>query len=149
MRILVVEDEPTLCEQLRKTLVEQGYTVDTATNGEDGFHLGQEESFDAAILDLGLPKRDGLTVLKHWRSNGNRMPVIVLTARDSWSDKVSGIDAGADDISENHSTSKSCWPDCGASFAVRLEMQLPYFTGDLSRSTRFQAASLWMATPLC
>ncbi len=97
MRILVVEDEPTLCEQLRKTLVEQGYTVDTASNGEDGFHLGQEESFDAVILDLGLPKMDGLSVLKHWRSNGKRMPVIVLTARDSWSDKVSGIDAGADD----------------------------------------------------
>ena len=97
MRILVVEDESTLRDQLRKTLLDNGYTVDTAGNGEDGLHLGQEECFDAVILDLGLPRMDGLTVLKRWRSSGKNMPVIVLTARDSWSDKVSGIDAGADD----------------------------------------------------
>jgi two-component system, OmpR family, response regulator len=97
MRILVVEDEPTLCEQLSTALREQGYAVDVASNGEDALHLGLEESFDAAILDLGLPKLDGASVLKGWRTAGKKLPVIVLTARDNWSDKVSGIDAGADD----------------------------------------------------
>ena len=97
MRILVVEDEPTLCEQLSMALREQGYAVDISTNGEDGLHMGMEESFDAAILDLGLPKLDGASVLKAWRINGIVLPVIILTARDDWSDKVAGIDIGADD----------------------------------------------------
>ena len=97
MRILVVEDEPTLCEQLSTALREQGYAVDVASNGEDALHMGSEESFDAAILDLGLPKLDGTSVLKGWRTAGKKLPVIILTARDNWSDKVSGIDAGADD----------------------------------------------------
>lgn len=97
MRILVVEDEPTLCEQLSMALREQGYAVDISTNGEDGLHMGMEESFDAAILDLGLPKLDGASVLKTWRINGIVLPVIILTARDDWSDKVAGIDIGADD----------------------------------------------------
>lgn len=97
MRVLIVEDEPTLGEQLRGALQDQGYAVDLVTNGQDGLHRGQEESFDAAILDLGLPQLDGLSVLKAWRAAGRSFPVIILTARDSWSDKVSGIDAGADD----------------------------------------------------
>lgn len=97
MRILIVEDEPTLGRQLSESLREAGYAVDLAVNGEDGLHLGQEESFDAVVLDLGLPLIDGLSVLKRWRSAGRKMPVIILTARDSWSDKVEGIDAGADD----------------------------------------------------
>lgn len=97
MRILVVEDEPTLCEQLSAALREQGYAVDTVNNGEDALHLGREEAFDAAILDLGLPKLDGTSVLKAWRSAGKKLPVIILTARDDWGEKVSGIDAGADD----------------------------------------------------
>lgn len=97
MRILIVEDEPTLGEQLRCALLDQGYAVDLATNGEEGLHWGREESFDAAILDLGLPLLDGLSVLKAWRAADRTMPVIILTARDSWSDKVSGIDTGADD----------------------------------------------------
>lgn len=97
MRILVVEDEPTLCAQLRMALEEQGYAVDIANNGEDGLHMGKEESFDVAIVDLGLPKLDGISVLKGWRIAGKKLPVIILTARDNWSEKVSGIDAGADD----------------------------------------------------
>lgn len=97
MRILIVEDERALAEQLRLALIEQGYAVDHAANGQDGLHLGKEESFDAAILDLGLPGLDGLSVLKAWRKAGKTMPVIILTARDSWSEKVAGIDAGADD----------------------------------------------------
>jgi len=97
MRILIVEDEPTLCAQLRMALEEQGYAVDVANNGEDGLHMGKEETFDVAILDLGLPKLDGISVLKGWRLARKKLPVIILTARDNWSEKVSGIDAGADD----------------------------------------------------
>ncbi len=97
MRILVVEDEPTLGRQLSEALRESGYAVDLAANGQDGLHLGQEETFDAVVLDLGLPLMDGLSVLRRWRAAGRKMPVIILTARDSWSDKVEGIDAGADD----------------------------------------------------
>jgi two-component system OmpR family response regulator len=97
MRILIVEDEPNLARQLRQTLESAGYAVDSAHDGEEGQFLGETESYDAVVLDLGLPEVDGLTVLDRWRKAGHRMPVLVLTARDSWSDKVAGLDAGADD----------------------------------------------------
>jgi two-component system OmpR family response regulator len=97
MRVLVVEDEPNLLRQLRLALEGAGYAVDTASDGEDGHYLGSTESYDAVVLDLGLPEVDGLTVLDRWRKAGLTMPVLVLTARDSWSDKVAGLDAGADD----------------------------------------------------
>ena len=99
MRILVVEDEPTLSKQLSTALSAAGYAVDTALNGEDGYFLGDDDSnpYDAVVLDLGLPRMDGLTVLKKWRAAGRAMPVLILTARDNWSEKVAGIDAGADD----------------------------------------------------
>ena len=97
MRILIVEDEPTLGPQLKITLEQAGYAVDLATDGEDGHFLGSTENYDAAILDLGLPEIDGLTVLDRWRREKRNFPVLVLTARDSWSDKVAGLDAGADD----------------------------------------------------
>ena len=97
MRVLIVEDEPNLGRQLRSTLEGAGYAVDLATDGEDGHYLGSTENYDAIILDLGLPEVDGLTVLDRWRKEGRKMPVLVLTARDSWSDKVAGLDAGADD----------------------------------------------------
>ena len=97
MRVLIVEDEPNLGRQLRSTLEGAGYAIDLATDGEDGHYLGSTESYDAVILDLGLPEIDGLTVLDRWRREGRKMPVLVLTARDSWSDKVAGLDAGADD----------------------------------------------------
>ncbi|MFN3591454.1 MAG: response regulator transcription factor [Thermaurantiacus sp.] len=97
MRLLIVEDEPTLARQLRQTLEGAGYAVDSAHDGEEGQYLGETESYDAVILDLGLPEVDGLTVLDRWRKAGMKMPVLVLTARDSWSDKVAGLDAGADD----------------------------------------------------
>ena len=97
MRVLVVEDEPNLQRQLRTALESAGYAVDTASDGEDGHFLGSTESYDAVILDLGLPEIDGLTVLDRWRKEGRVTPVLVLTARDSWSDKVAGLDAGADD----------------------------------------------------
>lgn len=97
MRLLVVEDEPTLQGQLRRTLEAQGYAVDSAEDGEDAWFLGDTEPYDAVVLDLGLPTMDGLTVLKRWRQAGRVMPVLVLTARASWQEKVDGIDAGADD----------------------------------------------------
>ncbi|TNF60738.1 MAG: response regulator transcription factor [Burkholderiales bacterium] len=97
MRILLVEDEPILRAQLRESLVSAGYAVDEADNGRDAHFLGDSEPFDAVILDLGLPVLDGLTVLRRWRDAGRSMPVLILTARDNWSEKVAGIDAGADD----------------------------------------------------
>ena len=97
MRVLIVEDEPSLGTQLRNTLEREGYAIDLATDGEEGHFLGSTENYDAIILDLGLPEIDGLTVLDRWRKEGKVMPVLVLTARDSWSDKVAGLDAGADD----------------------------------------------------
>ena len=97
MRVLIVEDEPNLGQQLKNTLEGAGYAVDLATDGEEGHFLGSTESYDAVVLDLGLPEVDGLTVLDRWRKEGRTHPVLVLTARDSWSDKVAGLDAGADD----------------------------------------------------
>ena len=97
MRILVVEDEPDLQKQIKHALVEAGYSVDAASDGEEGGFLGDSEPYDAVVLDLGLPKVDGISVLKSWRQNERNMPVLILTARESWNEKVSGFDAGADD----------------------------------------------------
>jgi len=97
MRILVVEDEPDLRRQVRTALEDAGYVVDEADNGEDGHFLGDTENYDAIILDLGLPVMDGVSVLERWRQNSRKIPVLILTARDRWSDKVGGLDAGADD----------------------------------------------------
>ncbi|MBO6757703.1 MAG: response regulator transcription factor [Roseibium sp.] len=97
MRLLVVEDDADLNRQLVTALQEAGYVVDAASDGEEGHFLGDTEPYDAVVLDLGLPKLDGLSVLENWRRDGRAMPVLILTARDRWSDKVAGIDAGADD----------------------------------------------------
>ncbi|HVR68997.1 MAG TPA: response regulator transcription factor [Verrucomicrobiae bacterium] len=97
MRVLVVEDDADLSRQLKAVLTEAGYAVDTAPDGEEGHFLGDTEPYDAVVLDLGLPVIDGVTVLKRWRRAGRNMPVLILTARDRWSEKVAGFDAGADD----------------------------------------------------
>ncbi len=97
MRILVVEDDRALREQLQAALNDVGYAVDLADNGEEGQFLGETEPYDLAILDLGLPQVDGLTILRGWRSAGNAMPVLILSARDRWSEKVEGLDLGAND----------------------------------------------------
>lgn len=97
MRILVVEDDADLRRQLADVLSQSGYAVDLAADGEDGQFLGETEPYDAVVLDLGLPKIDGVSVLKSWRKEGKTFPVLILTARDQWSEKVSGFDAGADD----------------------------------------------------
>src|SRR5258706_14326339 len=97
MRILIVEDEALLANRLATTLEERGYVVNVATDGERADFFVGTESYDAVILDLGLPRIDGLTLLERWRAGGIVVPVLVLTARGSWSDKVRGIDGGADD----------------------------------------------------
>lgn len=97
MRLLIVEDDAALGPGLRSQLAGRGYAVDLATNGIDGAHLGATEPYDAVILDLGLPGKPGLAVLKDWRAAGNRVPVLVLTARDGWAERVEGLQAGADD----------------------------------------------------
>jgi two-component system, OmpR family, response regulator len=97
LRVLVVEDEPRLSRQLATALGQAGYAVDCAADGERAEFLGQTERYDAVVLDLGLPRLDGLTVLRRWRDAGLAVPVLVLTARGSWHEKVEGIDGGADD----------------------------------------------------
>ena len=97
MRLLVIEDDKDLNRQLVAALETAGYAVDSATDGEDGHFLGDTEPYDAVVLDIGLPKMDGISVLTAWRKAGRDMPVLILTARDGWSDKVEGFKAGADD----------------------------------------------------
>ncbi len=97
MRLLVVEDDRDINRQVVAALEEAGYVADKAYDGEEGGYLGESEPYDAIILDMGLPKADGVSVLQKWRRAGVKTPVIILTARDRWSDKVDGFDAGADD----------------------------------------------------
>jgi len=97
MRLLVVEDDPDLSGPLVEALREAGYAVDLTQEGEEAEFLGDTEPYDAVVLDLGLPNVDGMTILERWRESGRTMPVLILTARDRWSDKVAGFDAGADD----------------------------------------------------
>ena len=97
MRILLVEDESRIIADVSATLEAAGYTVDIARNGEDAWFRGDTEAYDLVVLDLGLPGMDGLSVLKRWREAGRFMPVLVLTSRGSWAERVEGIDAGADD----------------------------------------------------
>ncbi|MGN6765162.1 MAG: response regulator transcription factor [Rhizobiaceae bacterium] len=97
MRILIVEDDKDLNRQLAEAFADAGYVVDKAYDGEEGHFLGDTEPYDAVVLDIGLPQMDGISVVERWRRDGRKMPVLMLTARDRWSDKVAGIDAGADD----------------------------------------------------
>lgn len=97
MRILLAEDEVVLCDQIKKLLSAEGRIVDVAHDGQEACFLGSTEPYDMIILDIGLPLRDGISILKEWRSAGVTTPVLILTARDGWSDRVDGLDAGADD----------------------------------------------------
>ena len=97
MKVLVVEDEAAVAESIKSSLTRAGFVAESASDGESAWYLGGTETYAAAILDLGLPKLDGLTVLKRWRAEGQTMPVLILTARASWTERVEGIDAGADD----------------------------------------------------
>lgn len=97
MRILVAEDETLLAEQLAQSLKAEGYAVDVVHTGTDAHHLGATESYDAVLLDLGLPEIDGISILQRWRAEGHAVPVLILSARQRWTERVQGIDAGADD----------------------------------------------------
>ena len=97
MRALAVEDDPKISGDLRRALSEAGFRVETCADGEQAWFLGDTEDFDLVVLDLGLPRLDGLSVLKRWRANGRTMPVLVLTARGTWQERVEGIEGGADD----------------------------------------------------
>ena len=97
MRLLVIEDEPALALRLQQSLEAAGFAVDLAYDGEEGCYLGDTETYDAVVLDLGLPKLDGVSVLQRWREAGRAMPVLILTARGRWSEKMAGFNAGADD----------------------------------------------------
>lgn len=97
MRILVIEDEPALREQMSKLLAAQGFACDVAAEGKEGCFLGQEVDYDLAIVDLGLPGLDGIAIIRQWREQARGFPVLILTARGAWQDKVEGLEAGADD----------------------------------------------------
>ncbi|MFM1976973.1 MAG: hypothetical protein RL145_1819 [Pseudomonadota bacterium] len=97
MRVLLVEDDPVISASLKASLMAAGFLVEACVDGQRAWALGSDEDFDAIILDLGLPRLDGLSVLKRWRQEGRAMPVIILSARGSWAEKVEGIEAGADD----------------------------------------------------
>ncbi len=97
MRVLLVEDDRRIASDVTRALEASGYVVETVRDGEEAWFRGDTEDYGAVILDLGLPKMDGLSVLKRWRANRRRMPVLILTARGSWAERVDGIDAGADD----------------------------------------------------
>ena len=97
MRILLAEDDVALSEQIRRVVASEGHAVDRAGDGIEAAHLGATEPYDLILLDIGLPSRDGISILKEWRAAGRDVPVLILTARGSWSEKVDGLDAGADD----------------------------------------------------
>jgi two-component system OmpR family response regulator len=97
MRILLAEDDATLGDQVKRVLAAEGHAVDLAADGAEAAHLGATEPYDLVVLDIGLPSRDGISILKEWRAEGIDMPVLILTARGAWSEKVDGLDAGADD----------------------------------------------------
>jgi DNA-binding response OmpR family regulator len=97
MRVLLVEDDRRIAADIARALTASGYVVETVGDGEEAWFRGDTEDYGAVVLDLGLPKMDGLSVLKRWRAGGRRMPVVILTARGSWAERVDGIDAGADD----------------------------------------------------
>ncbi len=97
MRILIIEDDAALLEQLSKQMKMAGYAVDCAADGEEGLFLGLEYEFDLVVIDLGLPKKNGLVVIEQWRAQKRTFPILILTARDSWEEKVNGLEMGADD----------------------------------------------------
>src|ERR687897_3533462 len=110
MRVLVVEDDDDLARQLRDCLVDAGYVIDVAPDGEEGHYLGANEPYDAIVLDLGLPVMYGITVFESWRRDGCTKPVLILIARDRWSEEVAGFASGADDyVAKPGSTWRRCW----------------------------------------
>lgn len=137
MRILIAEDEIVLCEQIKRVLSSEGRVVDSVHDGEEAAFMGSTEPYDLIILDIGLPTRDGISVLKQWRKDGLDTPVLILTARDGWSERVDGLDAGADD----YMTKPFHMPELSARVRAMLRRKAgrvnPLFEkGDLTFDTR-------------
>ena len=138
MRILIAEDDSGLARQITTALAKAGYVVDHTADGEEAWFLGDTEPYDAVVLDLGLPTLDGLTALRNWRNNGRHMPVLILTARNSWREKVTGLREGADDY-------------LGKPFEIeellaRLEALIRRTSGHASAIIRFAGLALDPAT---
>ena len=129
MRLLVVEDEALLAQQVKDHLTQQQFSVDVATDGDDGWFKLSEYPYDLAIIDIGLPKMDGLTLIRKARQNGIKTPVIVLTARGSWQEKVEGLDAGADDYLTKPFHSEELLARCNALIRRASIVKQPYATG--------------------
>lgn len=143
MRLLLAEDDPALADQVREALVREGRVVDLAQDGEDVAHLGATEPYDLIILDLGLPTRDGLSILRDWRAGGNSVPVLILTARDGWSQRVDGLDAGADDYITKPFHMAELLARVRALLRRRLGQQSPVFeSGSVSFDTRMGRATV-------
>src|SRR5438477_1086666 len=134
MRILLVEDDPDLSRQLKMALADAGYAVDHAPDGEEAQFLGETEPYDAIVLDLGLPKLDGVSVLERWRRAKVATPVLILTARGAWSEKVAGFDAGADDYLTK--------PFHTEELLARLRARLPRAVGH--SAPNLTCGALWM-----
>jgi two-component system OmpR family response regulator len=137
MRILLAEDEVVLCEQIKRVLSSEGHVVDSVHDGGEAAFMGSTEPYDLIILDIGLPTRDGISVLKEWRKDGIDTPVLILTARDGWSERVDGLDAGADD----YMTKPFHMPELSARVRAMLRRKAgrvnPLFEkGDLTFDTR-------------
>ena len=143
MRILVAEDDQTLGPQIRAALTRDGYATDLSASGEEAYHLGASEPYDLVVLDIGLPGMDGLSVLQKWRDAALQTPVLILTARDGWSDRVDGLDAGADD----YLTKPFRMPELSARIRAILRRAksahgAPIFeVGDVSFDTRTKSAT--------
>ncbi len=141
MRILIAEDDPVLGGQVRRALAMEGHAVDLAADGVDAAHMGAHEPYDLVILDLGLPALDGLSILRQWRSEGREMPVLILTARDGWTAKVDGLDAGADD----YITKPFHMPELSA----RVRALLRRRTGKAPAVFEFDGVAIDLATMRC
>ena len=143
MRLLLAEDDPALSDQIRQALVQEGRVVDVVKDGEEAAFLGSTEPYDMIILDLGLPKRDGLSILREWRAQKNGVPVLILTARDGWSQRVDGLDAGADDYITKPFQMAELLARVRALLRRRMGQQSPLFeAGTFSFDTRMGRATV-------
>ena len=140
MRLLLLEDDDRIARDVMATLKAAGYSVEREIDGEEGWFKGDTEDYDAVILDLGLPSLDGLTILKRWRANGRTMPVLILTARGSWSERVDGIDSAQTITSRSPFTWRSCSPGSEPSCGARRAKVRPSSRTDRFLSIRGKCA---------
>jgi two-component system OmpR family response regulator len=141
MRLLLAEDDPALADQIRHSLAQEGRAVDLVMDGEEAAFMGATEPYDLIVLDIGLPKRDGISVLREWRNQGISTPVLILTARDGWSARVDGLDAGADDYITKPFHMAELLARVRALLRRRMGQQMPLFqVGGLSFDIRMGRA---------